>query len=252
MKKLIVNKERKEMSLGFAALVYAAVLLLVMVSGYARGLVGSDAVYSADGSILINEAVAGAPAWRYFYMFTNQSNLLVLAWLVMYGIGCFVDGRFRRWSRNNTFMVAVTVYISITFLIVAFVLEPVYDGTFDPLAGFFTHFSTPIIMWFFFFAVRGTGEVRYRKALFILIYPFCFVILNLIIGATVTGADGKGDYAYGFINPNTYPNIAIFVLVIVALTLIFGSFGMLLIKFKKFLGKHYYTQPQAIESDTVA
>jgi len=179
-----INTNKNEMKLGFAALVYSLVLLFVLINSFTSGLINPD-----------------KENWVFFYMFTNQSNFLVLIWLTMFGISAFVETPFKKFITNRTVIVAVTVYISITFFIVATVLEPFYLGQFDPVAGYITHFSTPIVMWFYFFAVKGNGSMKLRQAFYTLIYPLIFLVLNLIIGATVLYLDGSRAYAYNFINP---------------------------------------------------
>jgi len=218
------NVKYKELKLGFAALVYSLILLLVLANSLVNSIIKPDTEW-----------------WGFWYMFTNQSNIIVFVWLLCYGIGTFVDGRVKKFAENNTVITAVTVYISITFFIVATVLEPFYKAKFDPLNSLFLHFASAIVMWFFFFFVKGNGSTKYRQAFFILIYPFLFTVLNLIVGYNVNFiSDGRPAFAYDFINPNSYGNIGIFIVVILLLIGIFGGFGILLIKFKRFIIKNYH------------
>ncbi|MCL2599097.1 MAG: Pr6Pr family membrane protein [Firmicutes bacterium] len=229
--KIKLNPNYKEFRVGFMAFVYALVLLLVLASGMTGGYADPD-----------------ANGWSFWYMFTNQSNILVCLWLICYGIGCFVDGRAKRIAENNTVIVAVTLYISITFFIVATVLEPFYSGHYDLLVSntsFILHAASTLVMWVYFFMVRGKGGLKYKNALLCLIYPFLFVMVNLVVGYNVKWAvgeyAGQQAFAYNFINPNSYGgNILVFVIVIALLIGIFGSLGVLLIRFRKFLNKYYH------------
>lgn len=208
------TKNSKNNTLAFTALIYAMLLTFSLISNFT----GRESEH-----------------WRFFYAFTQQSNIIVLVWLVIFGVTSFTCSKWNAIACNNTLIIAITVYISITFFIVALVLTPIYNGTWNPVkstAELLHHNLTPIIMWYFFFLVDGVGSIQYKKALYILIYPILYVGANLAIGANVTYLDGKPAYAYGFINPNNYPNLFIFALVFVALIVIFTLFGVLLIKIK--------------------
>lgn len=210
---------RQSLFLGFAALIYAMILLFCLISNF-------------NGR--------SAEHWRFFYAFTQQSNILVLVWLILFGISCFAPLPALRFVYNKTLITALTVYISITFFIVAFILSPIYTGQWQPLSStneFLLHNMTPIVMWFYFFLVPGQGSLKSKHALLVLIYPIIYVAANLIIGANVTYISGDKAYAYGFINPGIYPNLFIFGLVIIALIAIFATFGLLLIKLKNKIDK---------------
>lgn len=211
--------KKNQLLQGYVALIYAMFLTFTLLSNFA----GREAEH-----------------WRFFYAFTQQSNIIILFWLYGFGIDCFKPMPWHKIVRNQTLITAITVYISITFFIVAFVLDPIYTGSWNPVKStgeFFHHNLTPVVMWLYFFIVQGEGTLKYRKALYILIYPLLYVGANLILGATVTYLDGKPAYAYGFINPGSYPNLLIFGLVILGLIAIFTLFGILLIKLKLFQQK---------------
>ncbi len=206
--------KRKNEMLAFTALIYALFLTFTLITNFT----GRE-----------NEH------WRFFYAFTQQSNIIILIWLLFFGITTLTGSKLNKVVRNNTLITALTVYISITFFIVAFVLDPIYNGSWNPLKSapeLLHHNITPVVMWYFFYLVEGVGPIQYKKALYVLIYPFLYVIANLLLGANVKYLNGTPAYAYGFINPNNYPNLAVFVLVIIGLIAIFTLFGILLIKIK--------------------
>jgi len=216
--------KKKSLILGYVALIYAMFL--------AFSLISSLAARTTD-------------VWSYFYMFTQQSNMLCLIWLILFGIGCFKrdDSKLKKFSQNKLIMIALTVYISITFFIVALVLTPVYKGEFAPFsstAEFMHHNATAIVMWLLLFLIPGNGNVNIKKVPLVLIYPLIYVIANLIVGANVTYSDGNSAYAYGFINPNSYPNVFVYILVLIGLILIFGGFAVGLTAFKKYVNKNYH------------
>lgn len=213
--------KKQTLFLGYIAIIYAMFLLLNLVSDYC----GREVEH-----------------WRFFYAFTQQSNILVMLWLFLLGIDCFhtLPRPLHKIIQNQVIITALAVYISITFFIVAFVLNPVFSGAWDPLSSsseFLHHNLTPIIMWLYFFLIKGEGGLKLRNALLILIYPIIYVGANLLIGANVHYLSGEAAYAYNFINPNKYTNVFIYICVILGLILIFSIFGVLLIKLKKYVEK---------------
>lgn len=198
---------RQTLFLGYVALIYALFLGFTMLNG----LAGYD-----------------KPVWQFFYAFTQQSNIICWLWFICFGLGAFGIAPLYRLATNNTLIVALTVYISITFFIVALVLDPVYTGAWEPMTHnkeFIMHNATPIIMWLFLFLTPGHGPMRNRNSLVILAYPLLYLIANLFIGANVNYIDGNAAYAYNFTNPSTYPNIGMFIAFMVALVAIFAAFG---------------------------
>lgn len=199
---------------GYMAIIYAMILLFFLVSNF---------------------TARTEEQWRFFYAFTQQSNIIVLIWLILFGINTFKPTKFN-FVRNKTLMVAITVYISITFFIVAFVLDPFFAGKFQPAKStgeLILHNLTPIVMWIYFFIVKGEGELNIKKTPLVLIYPLAYVVLNLVVGGTVKYLDGTSAYAYGFINPASYGgNYFLFIGALLGLILIFSLFSILLSKLK--------------------
>ncbi|MDY0277752.1 MAG: Pr6Pr family membrane protein [Acholeplasma sp.] len=201
---------------GLLASVYAMILLMVLISNFTSRT---------------------SESWRFFYAFTQQSNIIVLIWLVLFSVNVFSPKRFK-FVTNKTLMVAITTYISITFFIVTFILEPFYLGKFSPASStgeLFLHNLTPIVMWIYFFTVKTKDDLPLKKTPLVLIYPLIYVILNLIIGYTVTYEDGSMAFAYGFTNPNNYGNIFMFIIAIIGLVIVFSLFSISLSKLKKWI-----------------
>jgi|SRR5690625_3911424 len=210
-------KKKENLFLGFSSLVYSVTLLFVLISNYTNRTVDK---------------------WRFFYAFTQQSNLLVLIWLILFGVSVFKFPKLNEKIRNKTLMTSLTVYISITYFIVALVLDPIYTGKFNPLLSsseLWLHNLTPIFMWIMFFKVKGTSTIDIKKALLSLIYPLAYVGLNLILGYTVTYDNGDMAFAYDFINPTGYSNVFIFLLVVIGLLIVFSLFTVGLTKFKLYI-----------------
>lgn|SRR5690554_1206937 len=219
-----MKQNKKELFLGYFALVYALTLLFILINNFS----GRNVEH-----------------WRFFYAFTQQSNILVLIWLVLFGLSAFGFKKFNKVVKNKVVMTALAVYISITYFIVALVLNPIYSGSWNPVSSaneLWLHHLTPIIYWLMFFLVKGQGSISYKSSVLTLIYPLFYVLLNLVIGATLSYNDGSAAYAYDFINPNSYGNIFIYLLVILGLLLVFSLFSMGLTKLKLYIDNNYFNE----------
>ena len=211
--------EKQKLFHSYIALIYAMFLLFYLISNFC----GRTQEH-----------------WRFFYAFTNQSNIMVLLWLTGYGLCAFCNLPIRRFIHSKIVITALTVYISITFFIVAFVLTPIYTGAWQPLSSsgeFLTHNVTPVVMWIYFFIVPGEGSLKMKHAALVLIYPILYLAANLLVGANIKYLNGSAAYAYNFINPNGYPNLLVFAGVILGLVVIFAVFGSLLIVMKNRIEK---------------
>lgn len=214
--------KNKNLLLGFCALIYAMLLAFMLISNF---------------------TAREAEHWRFFYAFTQQSNIIALIWLILYGVNSFVKLPIDKFINNRLLITAITVYTSITFFIVVFVLNPVFAGQWQPLESsseFFLHNATPVVMWLFFFLVPGLGKTKPIQALYILIYPIIYLFCNIAIGMNFTYLDGKPAFAYGFTNPANYSNILFFAAFILVLIGIFALFGLALMQLKKKINRDYF------------
>jgi len=59
-----------------------------------------------------------------------------------------------------------------------------------------------------------------------------YFIFHTIIGLNFTFKDGEPAFNYGFVNPNNYESLFVFVGIVVLLVLIFGALGFGLIQLK--------------------
>jgi hypothetical protein len=236
--------DKKSKTFGLAALIYASMLLFILVDACIGGF------------------KTGNDGWSFFYYFTYQSNILVMAWLFAFGITRFVgkNSKVSKFLTHHITMIALTLYMSLTFLTVALVLgnhsilSGVYVNEINS-TGFFTHWLTPIIMWVFFIFVPGHGKLEVKSILkrlpYLLIYPLIYVASNLIVGEltvwTEGTAAGKPAYAYDFLNPHVYANIGIYICVIVGFAAALFGLGVAMIFMKKKLFKSYYKASEKVE-----
>jgi len=207
---------KKEISKGVSALLYAILLFFVLVNSF------------------INTDV---DKWRYFYQFTQQTNILIFYWLLIYGLSK-IRGKNSKIATNKYVLLGLTMNATITFLIVAFVLRPFYIGAFNPIedAGeLFFHQLTPMLMLIFFYFVKPNKSYDIRHVPLVLIYPLIYLIINLIVGFSFNFSDGTKAFAYGFINPLNYGNFLFFILAIIGLIIFFGLVSIGLAKFKNYI-----------------
>jgi len=214
---------KRDITLGYFALLYAFVLFFLLLDNlfwYIRS-------YQAW--------------WGFFYMFTNQSNMIMMMWLFLFGITMFTvkDSRIKRFATHPTVVAGITLYISIVFLVVALVLTPFYRAMYaDHLTGvlMFTHLISAVVMFAFFFFVR-TGAVQTFKralvmALLLLVYPLSFLLLNLAIGLPT------GDFAYDFVDPSSYSHVALYIVTLLAFTIAFWILGVAILLVQRALKKN--------------
>lgn len=175
--------------------------------------------------------------WRFWYLFTYQTNIMVALWSIAYGVGkIFNLANLITWLTKKIVVIILTVNTLIVFFIVFFVLNPVQSGEWEPLSSLselLTHNLSTVLMVMVFVLIPGSGVLKNRDALTVLIYPFVYFIAHTFIGLNVNFKSGEPAFNYGFVNPNNYAdNILIFVFLIVMLVGIFGALGFGLIQFK--------------------
>ena len=183
--------------------------------------------------------------WRFFYLFTYQTNIMVAAWSIAYGLGKLLDWKKTiTWLTNKLVVIIITVNTLIVFLIVFFVLNPVFEGEwqpFDSLSELLTHNLSTVLMGMVFVMIPGTGKLQNKDAITVLIYPFVYFIFHTIIGLNFEfkpgGTESGPAFNYGFVNPNNYDSLFVFAGIIVLLVGIFGAIGFGLIKFKNSITK---------------
>ena len=175
--------------------------------------------------------------WRFWYLFTYQTNVMVALWSIAYGVGKIYNlTNLITWLTKKIVVIIITVNTLIVFFIVFFVLNPVQRGEWEPLSSLselLNHNLSTVLMVMVFVLIPGSGVLKNRDALTVLIYPFVYFILHTIIGLNVNFKSGDPAFNYGFVNPNNYAdNMFIFVGLIVMLVGIFGALGYGLIQFK--------------------
>jgi len=174
--------------------------------------------------------------WRFWYLFTYQTNVMVASWSVTYGLSKLLQWeKTLKFITNKLLVIIITVNTLIVFFIVFFVLNPVLQGQWNPISSLselLNHNLSTVLMTMVFFMIPGAGALKNSHAITVLIYPFVYFIFHTIIGLSFTFRSGEAAFNYGFVNPNNYGNLGIFVLIIVLLVGIFGALGFGLIQVK--------------------
>ncbi len=161
-----------------------------------------------SGSISISSGVKVLSSYRYF---TMQTNLFVLIWWSLALI----------YFNNSTVMTrlhgpvkgAITIYISVTFIVFATVLSPIYHPTgFDAFSNIVLHYLVPV---FFILDWFVTERVDYQlKSLPVwLLYPILYLGFSQVHGVLTT------SYLYPFLNSKDLGLVRFFVSISILLVL---------------------------------
>ncbi|WP_405492370.1 Pr6Pr family membrane protein [Nocardia sp. NBC_00511] len=143
---------------------------------------------------------------NFFSYFTIQSNLIVI--LVLLGIA-LRDPQGRRWQLIRC---AATLYILITGVVYALLLQGLNVGIPYPWTNDTLHRVTPLVMVADWLLVPVALGVTVRLVAALLVYPVAYGIYSLIRGPVVDW------YPYPFLDPRTqgYGSLAVGLVFLVA------------------------------------
>lgn len=192
---------------GFAvfAVIYGITGLLIM----GHHIISYNNILLPFRDYLLENQVITAPSGAAFLrMFTNESNILVDIFLILFGIGVLGSEKLYKFTHKEILRGAITVNIAVTGIIYFAVLLPssssfpteingVSTGGmwFSNVVNIWDHLITPVFFtafWFFPVEMRKIPKVKY--ALAYLIYPICYFIMCIIWGSV------DGFYPYPFLN----------------------------------------------------
>ncbi len=148
--------------------------------------------------------------------FTIQSNLLVILWLTLAVLlGDLTEREDERMSKlKGPIRTAITVYISVTFIVFVTLLEKYYNPTgLEELTNIIEHYIIPlyfIIDWVF----TEYKELDMKNIAYFLIYPLLYLLFNQILGYY----DHK--YIYPFLNLPVL-GLTAFIIWVIILLLVF-------------------------------
>ena len=218
---ITLNKVMKQNVMNYAALAYGILLSFVLI----------------DRFIFAFLLDVTDDWWRFFYLFTYQTNIMVAVWSISYAVGkLFNLPKLLKIVENKVLVIIITVNTLIVFFIVFFVLNPVFEGEWQPfesLSELLNHNLSTVFMMIYFIAVPGVGVLKKTDAITVLIYPFIYFFIHTFVGLNFNFKDGNPAFNYGFINPTNYSeNFIVFIILFVSLVAIFGALGFVLIQLK--------------------
>lgn len=230
----------------FGCLLFGIIGLLIM----AHHIFSYEAVlrpfmdYLVENKILTNN-ISGAAFLR---MFTNESNIFVDVYLILYAFGIFGSKKLYKFTHNEVLRGTITLNIAITGIIYFTVLLPFGGGTFPKeaidnlgvmrstgpmwftsIVNTWNHLITPVLFTAFWFLPVSDKKLPVAKTtLKYLIYPMCYFVMCEILGAK------DGFYPYPFLNGKQmfdmlfkgqeYSSTTGFILLAAAFVLLLGIF----------------------------
>ena len=172
---------------------------------------------------------------RIYRYFTNQTNLMVIIWLAFAIIWSSDPNKMQK--LKGRLKGAITLYISVTFIIFAIVLSPLYHPTgIEGIINLNLHYIIPVAFIIDWFITEG-NNYQWKHILYWLIYPICYLVFALIHGATT------GDYIYPFLNPEALGtsglviSIAALIIFFIGLSCAYITVSRRLLPLKQFISK---------------
>ena len=193
---------------GFAviALIFGIIGLLLMahhIFSY-ENILRPFMDYLIENSIITNDK----SGLTFLRMFTNESNIFVDCYLILFALGIFGSKKLYKFTHNEILRGAITLNIAVTGIIYFTVLLPqsasfpseingVSTGGmwFSNVVNYWDHLVTPVFftaLWFF--PVVNEKMPVVKSALKYLIYPILYFIMCIIMGAN------DGFYPYPFLS----------------------------------------------------
>ncbi|MFX0099644.1 MAG: Pr6Pr family membrane protein [Candidatus Hodarchaeota archaeon] len=154
-----------------------------------------------------------------FRYYTIQSNLLVLAWVA---ISIPLVFREKKWFFHSILHSAVVLVITITLIIFAILLDPLYNPTAinEIINNILLHYLIPSLAIFDFLVSNNEAEIKYRYVPFWLIYPVCYLVFAVLHG------NATGNYIYYFFDFGSI-GMGIFVIMVIILAAMYILIGLL-------------------------
>lgn len=184
--------------LAFAFGVFGLLLLAHHIVSY-ENILRPHMDYLIVNKVITND-INGA---TFLYYFTNQSNIFVDVFLILFAFGLLGNQKLYRFTHNETLRCAVTLNILVTGIIYCAVLLPFASASFPMEKGIW--FSNVVNIWahmvvpfcftaFWFFPLSNQKLKTVKTALLCLIYPLGYFAFSVVRGAIVH------FYPYPFLN----------------------------------------------------
>ena len=126
--------------------------------------------------------------FRLFRYYTIQSNLIVAIYF-----SALLSNKYRNSLLFKKILGGVTVYVTITFIIFAVMLQKDFHPQgINFVTNIFLHYLVPILTMFFLIYYRKEYSFNYRDTVLWMIYPLIYILFMVIYGSIT------GDYLYPF------------------------------------------------------
>ncbi len=157
---------------------------------------------------------------RIFKYFTVQSNFVAISYFwFIHSSG--VDEKNEKW-RN--FVGGVMIYTTITFLVFATILEPLWQETGLQLLGSIAlHYINPLLVIAYVYINKERLNFKVRDSLLWIIYPILYLVFLTTWGILT------GDFLYPFFQIETV-GVFGFIIVILGLIVLFMLLSFLVVK----------------------
>lgn len=184
----------------FAAIIFGTFGLLLM----AHHIISYEAILRPHMDFLIENKIItndiSGPA--FLRMFTNESNIFVDVYLILFGLGILGVKPLYKFTHNELLRGMITLYICVTGIIYFTVLLPFSQPFpmekgiwFSNVINIWNHLITPVCFTAFrFLPVEEKKLPKIKNSLLSLIFPILYFIMSIILGAV------DGFYPYPFLS----------------------------------------------------
>ncbi|HUT79819.1 MAG TPA: Pr6Pr family membrane protein [Candidatus Bathyarchaeia archaeon] len=210
-----INKSNTQFILAFR-IIFTIISWGVLVSMFIVEILGEETFYEGFLSAI--------GAYKYF---TMQTNLIVAIWLT-FALAFHKKPHYQE-KIKGVFKGAVTLYITITFIVFAIALSWTYYPTgFDAFTNIVIHYVVPIAFIADWFIAEINIYYKWKYLLFWLIYPIFYLIFSIVNG-TLTG-----DYLYPFLDINAlgWGKFILFIVLLIIGFLVLGSLLILVNRYR--------------------
>ena len=221
--------------------VFGILLIIHHIASY-EAILRPNMEYLITNKVITNDRCGSI----FLLFFTNQSNILVDLYFILFAFGIFGNKKLYNLTHNEAVRGAVTLYIVITGIIYCSVLMP-FAPSFFPFPNIgkmwfsnvvntWNHMFIPLLSIILWFIPVSYKPIKNRKAtLYYLIYPAVYFVFSIINGAVINFypypfLSSKLLWDYIFKNKPYNPQTGIFVLAVVFVILcaLFYAIGILL------------------------
>jgi hypothetical protein len=175
-------------------------------------------------SFIITFALGGDFGFT-FSTYTYQSNLMVLIWLTLAVI--LQERNSDHWFFSEKIRGAITLYITVTFIIFAILLAPLYHPTgIAAYQNLVLHYLIPVAFILDWVLTESRRDYNWTYIIYWLVYPLCYLVFSIIREAITH------ESIYYFLSMSEY-GVPIFIAICFGLAGFFLGLGALYVFINK-------------------